>query len=107
MLCCVDRNTPAGQRDYAILQLLYTYGVRGGQVRHLQVTDIHWSKNQIMFKALKRGKDSLLPLTDDVGKSLLDYLKKARPKRVCPHVFCSHSQRIFHKKDKNVSRYCG
>ena len=100
VLCCVDRNTPVGRRDYAILQLLYTYGVRGAQVRHLQLADIHWSKNQILFKALKRGKDSLLPLTDDVGKSLLDYLKKARPKRVCPYVFLT-SCAPYHRLDQS------
>ncbi len=102
VLCCVDRNTPVGRRDYAILQLLYTYGVRGAQVRHLQLADIHWSKNQILFKALKRGKDSLLPLTDDVGKSLLDYLKKARPKRVCPYVFSS-SCAPYHRLDQSTT----
>jgi site-specific recombinase XerD len=102
VLCCVDRNTPVGRRDYAILQLLYTYGVRGAQVRHLQLADIHWSKNQILFKALKRGKDSLLPLTDDVGKSLLDYLKKARPKRVCPYVF-STSCAPYHRLDQSTT----
>lgn len=99
VLCCVDRSTSVGRRDYAILQLLYTYGVRGGQVRHLQLADIHWSKNQILFKASKRGKDSLLPLTDDVGKSLLDYLKKARPQRVCPHVFLT-SCAPYHRLDQ-------
>ena len=100
VLDCVDRNTPVGRRDYAILQLLYTYGVRGGQVRHLQLADIHWSKNQILFRALKRGKDSLLPLTEDVGKSLLDYLKKARPKRVCSYVFLT-SCAPYHRLDQS------
>jgi site-specific recombinase XerD len=87
LLDCVNRKTPMGRRDYAIIQLLYTYGVRGGQVRALKLTDIQWSKNQILFRALKRGKDSLLPLTHDVGKSLLDYLKNSRPAYACPYVF--------------------
>ena len=91
LLDSVNRKTPVGLRDYAILQLLYTYGVRGGQVRHLQLTDIHWSTNQILFKASKCGKDSLLPLIEDVGKSLLDYLMKARPKHTCPEVFLTAS----------------
>ncbi len=99
VLRSVNRNTPVGRRDHAILQLLYTYGVRGGQVRNLQLTDIHWSKNQVLFKALKRGKDSLLPLTDDVGKSLLDYLKKARPKCACPDVFLT-SCAPYHRLDQ-------
>jgi len=96
LLDSVNRKTPVGRRDYAILQLLYAYGVRGGQVRALQLADIQWSKNQILFKALKHGKDSLLPLTQDVGKSLLDYLKKARPDAACPKVFLT-SRAPYHR----------
>jgi len=76
-----------GRRDYAICQLLYTYGVRGGQVRALRYEDIDWAHNQILFRASKHGKDSLLPLTVAVGESLLDYLKHARPPCQDPHVF--------------------
>lgn len=75
----VDRTTPAGRRDYAILQLLYHYGVRAGQVRALRLGDISWSDNQILFRATKNGKDSRLPLIREVGESLLEYLRNARP----------------------------
>ena len=83
----IDRNSNVGRRDYAICQLLYTYGVRGGQVRALRYEDIDWAHNQILFRASKHGKDSLLPLTAKVGESLLDYLKTARPPSSDPHVF--------------------
>ena len=83
----INRNSRVGRRDYAICQLLYTYGVRGGQVRALRHHDINWAHNQILFKASKHGKDSLLPLTVEVGESLLDYLKNARPLSAGPHVF--------------------
>ena len=83
----VDATTDSGRRDYAILQLLHTYGVRGGQVRALQMEDIRWAENQIMFKASKNGKDSLLPLSVEVGQSLLDYLRYARPRCSYPQVF--------------------
>lgn len=83
----IDRSNPVGRRDYAILQLLYTYGVRGGQVRALRFEDIHWADNQILFKACKHGKDSRLPLTAEVGESLLDYLQNSRPAYAYPHVF--------------------
>jgi len=83
----VDCGTPAGLRDYAILQLLYTYGVRGGQVRALRMEDIHWADNRILFRASKNGKDSLLPLSLEVGQSLLDYLRQARSRCSYPHVF--------------------
>jgi site-specific recombinase XerD len=83
----INRHTPVGRRDYAILQILYTYGVRGGQVRALRLEDIDWERDQILFKASKRGKDVELPLTVEVGESLLDYLRNARPACSYPEVF--------------------
>lgn len=87
LLQCIDRYSHAGRRDYAICQLLYSYGVRGGQVRALRIEDIDWAGNQILFRALKRGKDTLLPLIRAVGMSLLDYLQNTRPCCQNPHLF--------------------
>jgi integrase/recombinase XerD len=87
VLRCINRNSHAGRRDYAMVQLLYTYGVRGGQLRALRLEDIDWAKNQILFKASKHGKDSRLPLTAQVGETLLDYLQHSRPPSSYPHVF--------------------
>jgi integrase/recombinase XerD len=82
-ISAVDAGTHSGRRDLAILQMLYTYGVRGGQVRTLKMEDIRWADNQILFRASKNGKDSLLPLSVEVGQSLITYLRHARPR--CPH----------------------
>lgn len=87
VLQCIDRSTEVGRRDYAIVQLLYTYGVRGGQVRALRLEQIDWAQNRILFEATKRGKDSCLPLTAEVGESLLDYLQNSRPSSSYPQVF--------------------
>jgi integrase/recombinase XerD len=87
LLQYIDRKSPAGRRDYAICQLLYTYGVRGGQVRALQFEDIDWTSNRVLFRALKHGKDTLLPLTREVGESLLDYLQNVRPDCQSPYIF--------------------
>ena len=100
LLDSVNRNTAVGRRDYAILQMLYTYGVRGGQVRNLQLADIHWSDNQILFKAHKQGKESLLPLTEEVGESLLAYLKEARPQCTCLEVFLT-SRAPYHQLNRS------
>lgn len=83
----INRETDVGRRNYAILRLLETYGVRGGQVRGLRLEDIDWAANEILFKASKRGKNIRLPLTAEVGQSLLDYLQKSRPPCSCPEVF--------------------
>lgn len=87
VLKTIDRSNNTGRRDYAICQMLYTYGVRGGQIRALRLQDIDWTADQIFFKSLKNGKDSMLPLTDEVGQSLLNYLQNARPPSAHPEVF--------------------
>lgn len=83
----IDRTIPIGMRDFAMIQLLHTYGVRGGQVRALGVEDIRWRENSIRFSACKRGKEVIEPLTEEVGESLLEYLRYGRPKSLCPEVF--------------------
>ena len=83
----IDRNTAVGRRDYAILQLLSTYGVRGGQLRALRLDELDWARDQIFFKAAKHGKDVWVPMTLDAGEALLDYLQHGRPACSCPEVF--------------------
>jgi integrase/recombinase XerD len=83
----IDRTTPLGRRDFAIILLLYTYGVRGGQVRGLRLQDIAWRDSRIRFPATKGGKEVLVPLTDEVGDSLLAYLRHARRPTSYPEVF--------------------
>jgi len=85
----VDRSTPLGLRDYAILQMLYSYGVRGGQVRALRLTDVDWRAGTILFPGVKGGHNSHLPLIEAVGESLLDYLQRGRPVSAHPEVFLS------------------
>ena len=87
LLRSIDRTKDSGIRVYAILQLLITYGVRGGQISSLKLTDINWHKEEIHFPALKSGKNSLVPLTIDTGNALLDYLQNVRGK--------SHHQEVF------------
>ena len=87
ILEAVERSRPVGLRDYAILLLLYTFGVRSGQIRALRLDDIHWSENRILFRAMKNGKDVWLPLTAAVGEALLGYLQQGRPACACPQVF--------------------
>jgi len=86
-LKCIDRTTATGRRDFAIIQVLHTYGVRSGQVRALRLPDIHWRENRIRFPAHKGGKELIEPLTDNVGESLLDYLRHGRPHVPYPEVF--------------------
>ncbi len=87
MLSNIDRTTPLGRRDYAILQLLYTYGVRAQQVSLLRLDDIKWSAGEIRFHAVKGGKSIIVPITDEVGESLYEYMQGGRMSSFLPDVF--------------------
>lgn len=90
LLTGIDCSTHMGMRDYAIIQLFLTYGVRGIQIRTLKLADLHWRTDEIHFPAAKRGFPIVQPLTAEVGKSLVTYLTKARPQHcTSPEVFVS------------------
>lgn len=74
-----DRSTAQGTRDYAILLILITYGMRAQQVVSLQLEDVNWRKGTLHFRAAKRGRDVDVPLTAAVGESIVDYLRRGRP----------------------------
>ncbi len=83
----IDQSTDSGKRAYAIVQILYTYGVRGCQVRALKLRDIDWHKEQIHFPSAKDGKSCTFPLTAEIGNALVDYLKNARKRCRYQEVF--------------------
>ncbi len=75
----IDRSTPIGKRDYAMFLLMATYGLRRGEVGSLKLENIEWRLGRISLVQTKTGSGITLPLTDDVGASLLDYLQHGRP----------------------------
>jgi integrase/recombinase XerD len=79
--------TAAGIRDYAILQLLATYGLRAGEVTALRLNDVDWKKDVLHVRHSKTGAHSSLPLLREPGEALLSYLKQARPPTALREVF--------------------
>jgi integrase/recombinase XerD len=47
LLAGVDRRTPCGKRDYAILLLLISYGLRGCEIAALTLDDIDWKRERL------------------------------------------------------------
>jgi site-specific recombinase XerD len=74
-----DRSTSQGRRDYAILVLLARLGLRGCEIRRLNLEDIDWEHGEITISG-KGGRWSKLPLLADVGRAITDYLKHDRPR---------------------------
>jgi integrase/recombinase XerD len=80
-------RTAAGVRDYAILQLLATYGLRAGEVTALRLDDIDWKRDILHVRHSKTGTHSSLPLLRAPGEALLAYLERARPQAALREVF--------------------
>ncbi len=73
-------QTPKGLRDYAMLRLLAAYGLRAGEIAHLKLSDVDWHAETLSIHHSKTGAHTLLPLMDQVGDALFQYLRHGRPK---------------------------
>lgn len=73
-----DRS-PSGIRNYTILVLLATYGLRAGEVCKLRLDDIDWRTGRLWIRHVKTGARTCLPLLPGVGQAVLNYLRRARP----------------------------
>ncbi len=87
VLAGVDRRTVAGRRDYVILLLLVTYGLRGREIAALTMDDIDWKRERLAIPERKAGHSTAFPLSTVVGEALLDYLRQGRPTTTDRHVF--------------------
>ena len=87
LLSVVDRTTIKGKRDYAFIMLLASYGLRIGEAVSIQLEDIDWRHERLIFPNRKAGGPLVLPLTPEVGEALLDYLREGRPRGAHRQVF--------------------
>lgn len=78
LLASCDRRSPVGRRDYAILLLLARLGLRAGEVVAMTLDDIDWEGAVVNVRG-KGPRHDPLPLPQDVGEALVDYLRHARP----------------------------
>ncbi len=79
ILAAVDRESPMGKRDYALLMIASRFGLRSSDIRNLKAENIDWNNHEIHITQVKTGEPLTLPLPNDVGWALIDYLKNARP----------------------------
>ncbi len=86
----IDRSNPMGKRDYAIIMIAYRLGLRSIDIRRLRFSEIHWERNTIELTMKKTGQRIVLPLLEDVGQALIDYIKFGRPVSDNNVVFLRH-----------------
>src|SRR6266567_8112469 len=90
VLAAVDRSTPLGRRDYAVLVLAARYGLRPCDIRQLTLDEIDWREARIDLRQVKTGRPVVLPLLLDVADALSAYLLDGRPVSTNRTVFLRH-----------------
>ena len=83
----VDITSPLGKRDYAMLLILTTYGIRQKDLINLSYSNINWNDNKIIIIQSKDNEVNEFPLTKEIRYALLDYLKNERQKSDLPYIF--------------------
>lgn len=91
LVASMDGATIDRIRERAAILLLTTYGLRAGEVCHLRMDDVDWSREVIQIRRPKQRKSQTYPLTTETGNALLRYLE-VRPQSRHREVFLTLRQ---------------
>lgn len=92
-------DCPLCKRDRAIVALMLYTGMRGCDVRGLNLKNIDWENRTIRFRQGKTLGDVVLPLRPVVGNLIYDYISSERPK-------CA-SEKCFVSRQPHSGKYGG
>jgi site-specific recombinase XerD len=81
LLALPDLSTPLGLRDRAILELLYSTGLRNAELRFLELPEIDLPSRTLFVRG-KGGKEALVPFGVESRKALIHYLGFGRPRLI-------------------------
>jgi site-specific recombinase XerD len=79
LLKSIARGNPKGKRDYAMILLAARLGLRAQDICDLSFNNLKWETNTIELLQEKTEEPIVLPLLENVGLAIIDYLKYARP----------------------------
>lgn len=90
LIGAIDRGSPKGRRDYAIILIACRLGLRCTDIKNLCFENFNWAEKKLCFTQSKTGQPMELPLVPDVGWAVIDYLKYGRPKVDSSRIFVRH-----------------
>ena len=90
LIGAIDRGSPKGKRDYAIILLACVLGLRVTDIKNLTFDCFHWEEKKLIFVQSKTREKVILPIISEVGWAVIDYLKYGRPKVDSSIVFVRH-----------------
>lgn len=80
LLASPDARTPLGLRDRAMLEVLYSTGIRNAELRALRIYDLDLDRGLLRVNEGKNAKDRVVPLGRAASNYLREYIAEARPK---------------------------
>lgn len=90
LLSCVERSTPMGKRDYAVLLLAVRLGMRASDIRLLCLPDVDFKSRKISYVQFKTGVPQTLSLLPEVAEAVQDYIENGRPETDEPYIFLTY-----------------
>lgn len=91
LINAIDRGSPKGKRDYAIILLACSLGLRCTDIKQLKTDNFHWEEKKLVLTQSKTKEPLALPLIPEVGWAVIDYLRYGRPKVNIPYIFIRHT----------------
>lgn len=104
ILSVTARSTAMGKRNYAMLLLALRTGLRSIDIANLKLLDIKWKTGTIEIVQEKTGRPLILPLLDEVGNAIADYILNGRTDSKESYVFL-RTQAPFQKLSRHSACY--
>jgi len=108
VLGAVDLAEPMGLRDRAMLETLYSSGVRRQELLNLSIGDLDRERGVLLIRRGKGKKDRMVPIGDRAVVWISKYLEELRPKLVAEpdegYLFLSnYGERITPKRLSQIA----
>src|SRR5260221_4862049 len=83
----IETETPCGKRDYAMVVLAVSTGLRCCDIVALRLEEIDWRRDEIRLVQAKTSKPLVLPLSALAGNAVAEWILHGRPDCDAPEVF--------------------
>ncbi len=80
LLNSIPKNTKLEIRDYTIILIAARLGLRISDILNIKLKDIDWKNHKLNIIQPKTKNLNILPLSNEVGWEIINYIKEARPK---------------------------
>ncbi|MGO9956530.1 MAG: tyrosine-type recombinase/integrase [Solirubrobacteraceae bacterium] len=87
ILAAIETESQRGKRDYAMVRLALSTGLRCGDIVSLRLDQIDWRRDEIRLVQNKTSALLTLPLSAEAGNAIVDWLLHGRPVCDAPEVF--------------------